>query len=86
MVIQIDEQRKTYEEERKGNLAFMLFWQSLDGRPQFVDYSNYEDALIKAAWLKSFKLKPQLYRRMKISNRLFKKVIESYNKNNHKKK
>jgi hypothetical protein len=44
-----------------GDLPFMLFWQSLDGRPQFEYHNQFKDALVRSKYLSSLKLKPRIF-------------------------
>lgn len=40
-----------YDEEKPGNLAFMVSWTSKDGRPTIIYYDTYEKAKEHLAWL-----------------------------------
>lgn len=49
-----------------GRLAYMLFWQSLDGRLEVVYFDTYKDAHERFIHLQSLGRKPKLYRELAI--------------------
>jgi hypothetical protein len=50
--------------EGRGHLPYMLFWQSLDGRPSFKDYETLADALAHAEHLSDLGRQPALFVRV----------------------
>lgn len=48
-------------EERRGDLPYMVFWQSATGAPEFQEFETYEAALDKRRYLRDLGLAPVLY-------------------------
>lgn len=48
----------------KGNLSFLVWWQTLDGRLQIDYFDSYSDAKDKVEWLKVIGRDPQMWRKV----------------------
>lgn len=55
------ENKIDHVKESKGNLPYMLYWQSLDGRLQVEYIDTVEIAAEKFDWLKKLGRQPKLY-------------------------
>lgn len=53
-----------YNKQRRGNLPFMLTWQSLDGRVQVQYVSNVREVKERITHLSSIGRQPTVFRRI----------------------
>jgi len=60
--------RIKYVKSEKGNLGFLVWWQSLDGRLEIKYYCKFSEAVKGFEGLKSLGRKPEIWRQVEIDS------------------